>query len=89
MSKKKQDVFEQLQESLKAVYDQLSDANAALYIVATSVIDLGEKLDTFIAKIDAITVKATEEPIEQPEKPEVPKPEVPTFSFKELKKEMK
>lgn len=89
MSKETKNVFEQLQESLSAVYDQLSDVNAALYIVATTGIDLSEKLDEVIAKLNEITNAAIRvvEPVA--EKPEVPKPEVPAFSFKELKKEMK
>lgn len=89
MSKENKNVFEQLQESLAIIIEELTSVNDALYIVATTAIDLSDKLDALSSKLDAITGAATKVTEQPKEKPEVKKPEVPAFSFKELRKERK
>ena len=54
MAEKTRNVFEQLQESINKVAEQLHDANDALYVVATETMDLNEKLGNLIAKLDDI-----------------------------------
>ena len=89
MSKEKRNVFEQLQESLANVVEQLINANNALYVVATETMDLSEQVGLLNSKLDKIIDAATKvvEPVA--EKPEVKPQEVPAFSFKELRKEIK
>lgn len=89
MSKATKNVFEQLQESLATIVEELSEANNALYVVATTVMDLSDKLDSLSAKLDAITGAATKVVKPITEKPAVAKPAASTFKFAELKKEMK
>jgi hypothetical protein len=89
MNEKTKNVFEQLQESLATIIDELSSVNDALYIVATTAIDLNDKLDILGSKLDALTGAATKviEPVT--EQPAVKKPEIPKFSFTKLRAETK
>ena len=89
MTEAKKNVFEQLQESLATIIEELSSTNDALYVVATTAIDLSDKLDALISKLDAIAGAAPKvvEPVA--EKPAMKPQEVPEFSFKGLRKEMK
>ena len=89
MTESKKNVFEQLQESLALIAEELHNANDALYVVATETMDLNEKLGILSSKLDAIIGAATKVAVEKKETPVMKKPEVPAFSFKELKKEMK
>lgn len=89
MSEKTRNVFEQLQESLASIAEQLSSIDDALYVVATTAIDLGDKLDALSSKLDAVIGAATKVTAQPKEVPVVKKPEVPAFSFKELRKEVK
>ncbi|MBU1066970.1 hypothetical protein KKE60_04250 [Patescibacteria group bacterium] len=89
MSKKKLSVFGQLQESLLIIADQLDTANNALYVIASTTLDLDDKLEQLNAKLDVMAGAATKVTAKTTEKPEAKLPEVPTFEFQKLKKEMK
>lgn len=89
MSKKDQNVFERLQETLATVIEQLSNANDALYVMATTAIDLNDKLDALTSKLDAalgIATKVTEKSTEIQQAPKIP---LPKFSFEKLRQEIK
>lgn len=89
MTEEKKNVFEQLQESLAIIAEELSEANNALYVVATTTLELNDKLDSFMAKLDAIisvTPKVTEQPTEAQK---LTQPEISPFSFEKLRKERK
>jgi len=89
MNEKTRNVFEQLQESLANVVEQLINANDALYVVATETMDLSEQVGLLNSKLDKLISAATKvvEPVA--EKPAAKPQEVPTFEFKNLRKEMK
>lgn len=89
MNEKTRNVFEQLQEALANIAEQLSSANDALYVVATTAMALNDKLDALSSKLDAITGAATKVVGPVKEIPVVKQPEVPSFSFPKLLKEMK
>ena len=89
MAQEKKNVFEQLQEALSLIAEELHNANDALYVVATETMDLNGKLDTLSSKIDAIISTATKITPVTTEKPAVKKTEPVKFSFEKLRKEMK
>lgn len=89
MAEEKKTVFEQLQDSLAIIIDELSEANNALYVTATTVMDLSDKLDTLNAKLDAVLGAATKVTSSPKETPVIPKPVPSTFKFAQLKKETK
>ena len=89
MSEKTRNVFEQLQESLASIAEQLSSANDALYVVATTAMDLSDKLDALSSKLDAIIGSATKVTAQPKEVPVMKKSEIPAFSFEIIRKETK
>ena len=89
MAQEKKNVFEQLQETLSLIAEELHNANDALYVVATETMDLSAKLDILSSKIDVIIGAATKVTPTVTEKPAVKKPEDMKFSFEKLKKEKK
>lgn len=54
MAEKQKNVFEKFDEGLRIIAEELNGANNALYVVATSVLDLDDKLDALTAKIDSL-----------------------------------
>lgn len=89
MTEKTKNVFEQLQESLALIAEQLSNANDALYVVATETMDLKDMMETLISKLDAISITPTKATAKTTETLAAKKPEAPTFSFEKLRKETK
>jgi len=78
-------VFDKLNEILAIMAEELHGANDALYVVATEMIDLNERLDALNAKLDKITsqpVKVKLENTPQPKQkaPVFPKIEMPEFA---------
>jgi len=89
MTEKAKNVFEQLQESLNMIAEQLSNANDALYVVATETMDLKDMMETLISKLDTITITSAKTTAKAPETLAVKAPEVPKWSFEKLRKETK
>lgn len=89
MTKEKKNVFEQLQDSLAIMTEQLTNANDALYVVATTTIDLSDKLDTLSAKLDAILGEAKKTVEKKTETPAPKIVEPVKFSFEKLRQERK
>ena len=75
MAEKTRNVFEQLQESINKVAEQLHDANDALYVVATETMDLNEKLGNLIAKIDQVLSKSVKVTLDEGTVPAPKEPE--------------
>ena len=89
MTEEKKNVFEQLQESLAIIAEKLDEANNALYVVASTSLDLSDKLDELTAKLDAFIGAATKVTEKPAEAIGLAQPEIPELSFEKLRKERK
>jgi len=89
MAEKELNVFEKFDEGLRIIADELNGANNALYVVATSVLDLDEKLDALTAKIDNLIDIVTKLITKQTETQTVKIPETPLLTYPEGKKAVK
>lgn len=89
MAEKQKNVFEKFDEGLRIIADELNGANNALYVVATSVLDLDDKLDALTAKIDSLIDIVTKLLAKEAETPVTKVPETSPLTYPEGKKRAK
>jgi len=55
MSKKSKNVFEKVEEKLDSLLEEMQTANSILYALGSEMFDIGDKIDSLSAKVEALT----------------------------------
>ena len=96
MSKKNQNVFKQIADSLQRIGDNLEEAVTVLYVLGTELATLHDELKEFMDKTSAVFSKpltvsfegeASKVTVEKPTV-EVEAPKIPALTFEQLRKKV-